>query len=105
MESRDVLIIDQLRLRRGAREILRGVTFSARRGELLALMGLSGGGKTTVMRCVAALEPFDSGLISVDGVTLRAGPLPRSPLEHLTGGSKSGPDTCSSTRDPRPDHK
>ena len=84
MESRDVLIIDQLRLRRGAREILRGVTFSANRGELLALMGLSGGGKTTVMRCVAALEPFDSGLISVDGVMLRPGPLPpRSAMREL----------------------
>jgi ABC-type polar amino acid transport system ATPase subunit len=84
LESSDVLIIDQLRLRRGVREILRGVTLSAKRGELLALMGLSGGGKTTVMRCVAALEPFDSGLISVDGVTLRPGPLPpRSAMREL----------------------
>src|SRR5438132_955843 len=39
-------------------------------------MGLSGGGKTTVLRCIAALESFDAGTISVDGVTLHAGPMP-----------------------------
>jgi polar amino acid transport system ATP-binding protein len=76
LESGNVLTIDRLRLSRGAREILRGVTLRAKRGELLALMGLSGGGKTTVLRCVSALEPFDSGSISLDGVTLQPGPLP-----------------------------
>jgi ABC-type polar amino acid transport system ATPase subunit len=76
LESGNVLTIDRLRLLRGAREILRGVTLRAKRGELLALMGLSGGGKTTVLRCVSALEPFDSGSISLDGVTLQPGPLP-----------------------------
>ncbi|HYS52555.1 MAG TPA: ATP-binding cassette domain-containing protein [Thermoanaerobaculia bacterium] len=76
MESRDVLRIAALRLTRGKREILRGIDLRAGRGELVALMGLSGGGKTTVLRCIAALEPFDAGAIDVDGVTLRAGPLP-----------------------------
>jgi len=71
-----ILGVDALRLRRGTREVLRGVTLSVRRGELVALMGLSGGGKTTVLRSVAALEPFDAGTIDVDGVVLRAGPLP-----------------------------
>jgi polar amino acid transport system ATP-binding protein len=76
LESGDILTIDRLRLSRGAREILRGVTLRAKRGELLALMGLSGGGKTTVLRCITALEPFDGGSISLDGVTLQPGPLP-----------------------------
>lgn len=54
------------------------------RGELVALMGLSGGGKTTVLRSVAALEPFDSGTIDVDGVVLTAGrSLPRPTLRAL----------------------
>ena len=71
-----ILTIDALRLRRGTREVLRGVSLRVSRGELVALMGLSGGGKTTVLRSVAALEPFDGGTIDVDGVVLRAGPLP-----------------------------
>jgi ABC-type polar amino acid transport system ATPase subunit len=66
----DVLRIDGLRLKRGAREVLRGITFSVAQGELVALMGLSGGGKTTVLRTITALEPFDAGTIDVGGVVL-----------------------------------
>jgi ABC-type polar amino acid transport system ATPase subunit len=70
------LRIDGLTLRRGEREVLRGVSLRAEPGELVALMGLSGGGKTTILRAVAALEPFDGGTIDVGGVALR-GPLPQ----------------------------
>jgi len=72
-----VLTVSGLRLSRGAREILKGVDLAARRGEIVALMGLSGGGKTTVLRSVAALEPFDAGSIDVDGFRLSPGPTPR----------------------------
>ncbi|MGZ8853197.1 MAG: ATP-binding cassette domain-containing protein, partial [Thermoanaerobaculia bacterium] len=71
-----ILRIDDLRLARGAREVLRGVSLEANRGQVVALMGLSGGGKTTVLRSIAALEPFNGGSIDVDGVILRPGPLP-----------------------------
>ena len=71
-----ILSITNLRLRRGDREILRGVNASVAAGELVALMGLSGGGKTTVLRCVAALETFEDGAIDVGGVMLRPGPIP-----------------------------
>jgi len=75
--SEAVLTVSGLSLARGTREILRGVELTARRGELVALMGLSGGGKTTVLRSVAALEPFDAGSIDVDGFLLAPGPTPR----------------------------
>jgi len=79
-----ILTIENLRLSRGTREVLRGVTLRAERGELVALMGLSGGGKTTVLRSVAALEPFDAGTIDVDNVVLRPGPIaPRATLREL----------------------
>lgn len=67
-----VLHVDNLRLNRGTREILRGVSLNVERGELVALMGLSGGGKTTVLRAITALERFDGGTIDVGGVVLRA---------------------------------
>jgi ABC-type polar amino acid transport system ATPase subunit len=79
-----VLDIRGLRLFRGSREVLRGLHLSVEPGELVALMGLSGEGKTTVLRSVAALEPFDGGEIVVGPVTL--GPVrhhPRATLRAL----------------------
>jgi ABC-type polar amino acid transport system ATPase subunit len=67
-----VLQVRDLRLARGAREILRSVSLSVTRGEIVALMGLSGSGKTTILRSVAGLESFDDGAIDVDTVTVPA---------------------------------
>jgi ABC-type polar amino acid transport system ATPase subunit len=61
------LDVDHISVRRGAREILRGVSFTARRGEIVAIMGSSGSGKTTMLRVIAGLEPHDSGRITVEG--------------------------------------
>lgn len=58
------LDVKQLRLTRGAREILRGVNLHADNGEVVALMGLSGSGKTTILRVIAGLEPSDSGTVT-----------------------------------------
>lgn len=52
-----VLSIHNLCLARGTREILCGVDMAVARGEVVALMGLSGSGKTTVLRAIAHLEP------------------------------------------------
>jgi ABC-type polar amino acid transport system ATPase subunit len=71
-----ILQLSGVRLSRGNTAVLRGVDFSVARGEIVALMGLSGGGKTTVLRAITALEPFDSGTIEVDGVRLDAGSAP-----------------------------
>jgi len=72
----DVLVIRNLCLRRGAREVLAGVDMWAGRGELVALMGLSGAGKSTILRTVAGLEAFDAGSLQVDDVVLTAGRRP-----------------------------
>lgn len=53
-----------VRLKRGSRDILRGVDLIADAGELVALMGLSGSGKTTMLRVIAGLEPRDGGEVS-----------------------------------------
>ena len=65
--SAPVLELRDVRLRRGAREILRGVTFAASRGEIVVIMGPSGSGKTTILRAIAGLDRHDSGDIRMDG--------------------------------------
>lgn len=79
-----LLAVKQLRLRYEGQEVLRGVSLEVRRGEIVALMGLSGAGKTSALRAVAALQPFDAGTINVDGVALMPGRLlPQSRLQPL----------------------
>jgi polar amino acid transport system ATP-binding protein len=65
MNAPAILDVKGLTLRRGARDVLRSITLQVKRGELVALMGLSGEGKTTILRAIAALEPFDGGSIVV----------------------------------------
>ena len=61
---------------RGPHQVLRGVTIDVAPGEICALMGTSGAGKTTMLRAIAALGPFDSGSIVVDGFALKPGHVP-----------------------------
>jgi ABC-type polar amino acid transport system ATPase subunit len=68
-----VLRVRDLHLRRGARSILRGVSFDVAKGSVVALMGPSGSGKTTILRVLAALEGFDQGRIEIDGLTIADG--------------------------------
>ncbi|HYU30412.1 MAG TPA: ATP-binding cassette domain-containing protein, partial [Gemmatimonadales bacterium] len=71
-----LLMIDGLRVRYETRDVLRALSLDVARGEIVALMGPSGVGKTTALRTVAALQPFDEGRIVVDGFALAPGPVP-----------------------------
>ena len=51
-------------------QVLKGVSFEMDRGETLSIIGPSGGGKTTLLRCLNFLEIPSSGFISVGGETL-----------------------------------
>jgi len=78
------LVVRDLTLKRGDRTILEGVSFEVARGELCALMGASGAGKSTILRAIAALEPFNAGSVSFDGAALGPGPVPpQSRLKEL----------------------
>lgn len=72
-----LLEASSLQVTRGTRLVVRNVSFTAERGELVALMGASGTGKTTVLRAIAGLEPLAGGWIEVDGLRLAPGELPR----------------------------
>ncbi len=51
----------------GATQVLKGVSFEMNKGEVFSIIGSSGNGKTTLLRCLNFLELPDSGTITVDG--------------------------------------
>jgi ABC-type polar amino acid transport system ATPase subunit len=56
--------------------VLRGVDLDVATGEICALMGVSGAGKSTVLRAIAALQAFNAGSVVVDGFALEPGDVP-----------------------------
>ncbi len=77
----DVVMDGALRIRglhviHGEQTILRGVDLDVDAGQVCVVMGTSGAGKSTILRVVAALQPFSSGSVSVDRVALRPGAVP-----------------------------
>ena len=55
----------------GVRQVLRGVSFDVAPGELIGLVGPSGGGKTTIVNLLARFYDVTGGTIRVDGVDIR----------------------------------
>ncbi len=66
----NVLEVKNLRKRFGETEVLKGIDFTLKKGEVLTIIGSSGGGKTTLLRCLNFLEKANSGEIIVNGKTV-----------------------------------
>lgn len=63
----------------GSREVLGGLGFSVREGEIFALLGVNGAGKTTTLECIEGLRSYDSGSIRINGrvgIQLQSATLP-----------------------------
>ena len=61
------LEVRDLRKNFGGTKVLKGVSFSLDQGKVLAVIGSSGNGKTTLLRCLNGLETADGGCVIVDG--------------------------------------
>jgi polar amino acid transport system ATP-binding protein len=75
-----MIAVTDLRKLRGTHAVLDGVSLTITRGEVAAIVGPSGGGKSTLIRCLNGLETFQGGHIDVDGLTLTADATPKANL-------------------------
>ncbi|HEX3622770.1 MAG TPA: ATP-binding cassette domain-containing protein [Acidimicrobiales bacterium] len=76
-----VLRVDGLHKAFGRRQVLRGVSFELRRGEILALVGENGAGKSTVVQCVAGTLPMDRGILELRGRVVTSGAPGTAPVD------------------------
>lgn len=65
------LLIENIHKRYGSLEVLKGVSLSAEPGDVISLIGSSGSGKSTFLRCINFLETPNSGRIVIKGEELK----------------------------------
>ncbi|MGZ5307893.1 MAG: ABC transporter ATP-binding protein [Solirubrobacterales bacterium] len=61
------ITVDQLKVTRGGRRVLHGISFTVRQGSVTGLLGPSGCGKTTLMRAIVGVQIVESGSVEVLG--------------------------------------
>ena len=82
----EAIKISGLKKSYGAHVVLNGLDFCVRQGEIFALLGVNGAGKTTSLECIEGLRKYDSGNITIHGrigIQLQSASLPEhiKPLE------------------------
>jgi polar amino acid transport system ATP-binding protein len=82
-EAFAMLKVEGLKKNFGTNNVLKGVDFELKEGEITVVVGPSGGGKTTFLRCIAGLTNPDNGSISIDGRYLYKDGRPAEKSEEL----------------------
>lgn len=65
----NVIQINHLKKSYGNHVVLQDLNFSVNQGEIFAILGVNGAGKTTALECMEGLKKYDSGTISITGKT------------------------------------
>jgi polar amino acid transport system ATP-binding protein len=63
--------------------LFKGINFDVKRGEVVALIGPSGSGKSSLLRCINGLEVFQQGKIVVDGIEIRPAKSAKPDKEYI----------------------
>ena len=75
------LQVEDIHKKFGANEVLKGVSLAAHAGDVISIIGSSGSGKSTFLRCINLLEKPHQGRITVAGETLHLAPGPSGELQ------------------------
>jgi polar amino acid transport system ATP-binding protein len=69
----------------GTFDVLKGISFDVRKGEVICIIGPSGSGKSTLIRCINALTPIQRGSITVEGQEVNDPKLDKLSLRRKVG--------------------
>ncbi|MDR2864153.1 MAG: amino acid ABC transporter ATP-binding protein [Spirochaetaceae bacterium] len=81
--SRIVISLKDITKSFGTNQVLKGVSFSVERGEILSIIGPSGAGKTSLLRTLNWLEKPDTGSVTIDGETVNAASAAKTDILRL----------------------
>jgi len=71
MDATRSLVVDDIHKSFGSLEVLKGLSLTAGEGDVIAMIGSSGSGKSTFLRCINLLEIPDSGSVALRGEVIR----------------------------------
>lgn len=83
MDGKMILSVSGLQKKFGALEVLKHIDLTICEGEVVSVIGPSGTGKSTLLRCINYLEKPTAGTITIDGVTVKAGKSRRGDVYKL----------------------
>ena len=107
MSAANRVVLENVTKRYGGRMVLDGIQMAIEPGETVALIGPSGGGKSTILLCINGLHTFDGGEIRVGEHTLRPQTRPadmaavRSAVVRVSSVSSSGAPVSTSASTPK----
>lgn len=66
-QANATLVVEDIHKSFGEVEVLKGISLTAQKGDVVSILGSSGSGKSTFLRCINLLETPNSGIVSVNG--------------------------------------
>jgi ABC-2 type transport system ATP-binding protein len=73
-KTTDILVVSDLRKTYGDKDVVKGISFSVKKGEIFGILGPNGAGKTTTFEMIEALRPIDGGSVTLAGLDVKTHP-------------------------------
>ncbi|HEU4914202.1 MAG TPA: ABC transporter ATP-binding protein [Candidatus Saccharimonadales bacterium] len=72
--SQNIVKVTNLQKAYDDRQVVKGISFEVKRGEIFGILGPNGAGKTTTLEMLEAMRPIDGGQAEIDGINVAANP-------------------------------